>query len=96
MLAVSDDDFTPEQRANIDISRGPVFFNVENFDRMLTRIKQLERALAEAIELAEEGWGYASPYFREKWACEQRIAELRALLPVPQSCEAAGGPSDEK
>lgn len=38
------------------------------------------QALQQAIDLAEEGWAYASDYFREKWACPERLAELRASL----------------
>lgn len=38
------------------------------------------RAFEEAIELAEEGWGYASDYFRDKWECERQFKELRAIL----------------
>jgi hypothetical protein len=39
------------------------------------------RAVAEAaLDLADEGWDYATDYFREKWRCEERIAELRATL----------------
>lgn len=39
-------------------------------------------ALSDAIELAAEGWSYASDYFREKWDFEVRIEALRALLPT--------------
>jgi hypothetical protein len=41
----------------------------------------LAAALREAIELAAEGWGYASDYFRDKWGYEERIAALRAATP---------------
>lgn len=37
-------------------------------------------ALDEAIELAIEGWAYASDYFREKWEYEPRIDGLRKVL----------------
>ena len=39
---------------------------------------QLRAELDEALELAEEGWGYASPYFQEKWSFKERLAELKA------------------
>jgi len=38
----------------------------------------LRAELDEALELAEEGWGYASPYFQEKWSFKERLAELKA------------------
>ncbi len=40
----------------------------------------LRGALEEALDLAHEGWSYAGDYFREKWECEKREAELRATL----------------
>jgi len=41
---------------------------------------QLRTALKEAVELAEEGWSYASPYFQNKWGFAERIAKLKAHL----------------
>lgn len=41
------------------------------------RAKKAEAALYDAIELAEEGWGYANDYFRQKWDYEARIGALR-------------------
>lgn len=43
------------------------------------RLKELENALHEALELAREGWDYASPYFRTKWRADERHAELEAI-----------------
>jgi hypothetical protein len=40
-------------------------------------------AFQEAVDLAQEGWSYASDYFREKWSYEERVKALRALLPTP-------------
>lgn len=40
----------------------------------------LAEALEECIQLASEGWDYASPYFREKWDCEGEIEKARAAL----------------
>jgi hypothetical protein len=40
----------------------------------------LKRALREAIEFAEEGWGYAGGYFREKWDYAGQFAALKAAL----------------
>ena len=37
-------------------------------------------ALKDAIELAEEGWGYVDTYFREKWEFAERVAALRSVL----------------
>lgn len=39
-------------------------------------------ALEVAIALAEEGWAYASEYFREKWGFAERVAKLRRLADV--------------
>jgi hypothetical protein len=44
------------------------------------RVEQLERALEEMIETAEEGWEYAAEYFREKWDCDGQINKGRAAL----------------
>jgi hypothetical protein len=44
------------------------------------RTKALETALADAVELAQEGWSYVSDYFREKWEYEKRLAELIVVL----------------
>lgn len=44
--------------------------------------EKLRAALASAIALAEEGWSYASDYFRKKWQCEERAQELRKILGV--------------
>ena len=41
---------------------------------------RLRKALQEAIALAEEGWGYAGDYFREKWGYEQQMAALKTAL----------------
>ncbi len=42
------------------------------------RVAELEGQLAEAIELADEGWAYADNYFRVKWNFVERIAAIRA------------------
>lgn len=43
-----------------------------------------ERLLDDPYELAVEGWGYAGPYFREKWKAERRLRLLR----MAQHCAA--------
>lgn len=48
----------------------------------------LEQALADAIELAQEGWEYASAYFCEKWDSQERIEKLQAVL---DTSRASGG-----
>lgn len=40
----------------------------------------LRRALREAIEFADEGWCYATDYFRDKWDYEGQRAALVAVL----------------
>ena len=42
--------------------------------------KRLREALAECADCAEEGWAYASPYFREKWGAVAWMAQARAAL----------------
>lgn len=37
-------------------------------------------ALREALELADEGWGYANGYFRNKWGFVSRYAALIKVL----------------
>ena len=52
-------------------------------DRLAAAEERAERyrsALVAAIETAEEGWSYASDYFREKWDARARIDSLRAAL----------------
>ncbi len=44
------------------------------------RNAQLEEALREAIEFADEGWAYASDYFRWKWDYEGQRTRLLAQL----------------
>ena len=44
------------------------------------RAMELEAALAEAIDLAEEGWQYAPAYFQDKYDCADQIAILRGIL----------------
>lgn len=43
-------------------------------------LSEFKNALAEACDLAEEGWGYASDYFNDKYDSRGRIAELRSRL----------------
>lgn len=45
----------------------------------VSRIADLEVALAEAIDLAAEGWGYADDYFRTKWHAHPRQEALTAV-----------------
>lgn len=40
----------------------------------------LRAALKEAIELADEGWRYASPYLRKKHDVDADLERLRAVL----------------
>lgn len=58
---------------------------------LLDRIEALEAGLREALDLAEEGWAYATPYFRDKWESNERTDALRSLLPpeAPRAGEAA-------
>ena len=40
-------------------------------------IRLLRQGLRDAIDLAEEGWGYASEYFQNKWGYKDNISEIR-------------------
>lgn len=53
------------------------------------KLAGLVEAMSECIDLAEEGWAYASDYFREKWEFEKEIAKARAAL-----SKATEGPTD--
>lgn len=45
--------------------------------------QELETALREAIQFADEGWAYATNYMREKWNYEGERARLLAVLGAP-------------
>jgi hypothetical protein len=49
-------------------------------DAAVAEVARLKAALREAIGLAEEGWGYAGDYFREKWGYAGQLAALKAAL----------------
>lgn len=44
-------------------------------------------ALVDALDLAQEGWAYASDYFREKWSFQERHDALRALVPTQRQSD---------
>lgn len=46
----------------------------------IARAEALRAALEACIETAEEGWSYASDYFREKWDAEGQLARARVAL----------------
>ena len=41
-------------------------------------------ALDEVIDLAEEGIGYTSQYFREKWNMDGRLSDLKKNITTPE------------
>jgi len=45
---------------------------------------RLRATLSDAIEFAEEGWGYASEHFRNKWDYAGQLAALKAALEVTE------------
>lgn len=53
---------------------------VENTKKARAELEAAKAALSDAIELAEEGWGYADEYYRAKWDFEGRLATLRKAL----------------
>lgn len=53
---------------------------VAEVPRLQAENARLRQDLTDAVELAEEGWSYATEYFKSKWTSEERIAVLRAVL----------------
>lgn len=53
---------------------------VKRAKRAEAEVTRLRAALADACELAEEGWSYAGDYFRDKWGYAERMAAARAAL----------------
>ncbi len=51
-------------------------------------VARLRTELREAIEFAGEGWSYASPYFQEKWAYDERLAEFASAIETPRPTSA--------
>lgn len=45
-----------------------------------SRLAIAKEALSFGIEHAEEGWGYASEYFREKWGAQEGIDKMKRAL----------------
>jgi len=43
-------------------------------------IASLKAKVAELVEDAEEGWAYASAYFRDKWRWDERAADHQLFL----------------
>jgi hypothetical protein len=60
------------------------------------RLEEAEAALGDAIELADEGWTYASDYFRTKWRCDERLQELRTFLARVSSEGVSSGATSER
>jgi len=58
------------------------------------RVERLRVALDDGIELAEEGWAYASDYFREKWGARVRIDTLCSAL-ADDAREDSGSTADD-
>lgn len=52
-------------------------------------------ALSDAIELAEEGWGYADEYYYTKWKVHQRLEEVRKALKPSEEAPDAVSPVQE-
>ena len=52
----------------------------DTVEALEAEVKRLRAALRDGIELAEEGWGYAMPYFREKWDVDGRVERLKEAL----------------
>jgi len=46
----------------------------------VVEVERSRKTLKEAIEFAEEGWGYAGGYFKEKWNYAGQLAALKAAL----------------
>ena len=46
-------------------------------------VRRLRDLATNAIDLAEEGWSYASDYFREKYYVSDQVLRLREALTAP-------------
>jgi len=58
------------------------------------RVERLRVALADGVELAEEGWSYASDYFREKWGARSGLDALCSAL-ADDAREDSGSTADD-
>ena len=47
---------------------------------MVARIRELEKALGDAIDLSEEGWLYADVHYRDRDVAQEKTAALRLKL----------------
>jgi hypothetical protein len=68
----------------------------EVIDALGAEVERLREALVEAVEFADEGWAYASSYFREKWDYDKRRALFAALLAGPPRTTSKLDPSRSK
>lgn len=59
-------------------------FATQNPADAAQEILRLRKAVADAVELADEGWGYADPYFRVKWEFQSRRDAILASLAATQ------------
>lgn len=45
---------------------------------VLDALDAKDALIADLLDFSEEGWAYASDYFRTKWKYEEQLAELKA------------------
>lgn len=56
---------------------------VEKSKKAQADIEAVKAALSDAIELAEEGWGYVDEYYYTKWKVYERMDALKKALETP-------------
>lgn len=62
---------------------------VQNAKKAKAELEVVKAALSDAIELAQEGWGYADDHFYTKWKVHQRLEKVRkALKPTEEATDA--------
>jgi len=52
----------------------------QKFKAAQQHVVALQGALRDAIELAQEGWGYADDHFYTKWDVHERLEAIRKVL----------------
>jgi len=60
-------------REKIRTTAQPVIFNM-----LLNALDEKDALIAELLDFSEEGWAYASDYFKAKWKYEEQLAALKA------------------
>ena len=63
-----------------EIERDYMFLSSKDIFALVASLREAKAALAETISFAEEGWSYASDYFKDKWNFEERLEKYRRIV----------------